>query len=345
MSYNVQDVTSLHNAESYKFKCVSVFFMYSSFICVPNGMPIPLDEDLLKKLPILEPDAPEEINKLVEFQLQYRDIRAVDLYNSNKILEGIVMICPYFLSYLVNPFLAIMEKFASTQNKKQWEIRPILPAKVDHVSYKRNKCSDWLDNQPPRLVLYVFFGSSTTFSDKEVMELMMGLERSKQKFVWVFRDGERGNIFSEEARRFELPDGFEERIEGFRLVVREWAPQLEILAHSSTGGFMSHCGWNSCIECITAGVPMAAWAMHSEQPPNAFFVTEILKTGLLVREWKKHEELVTASAIENVTRKLMASEEGDKIRKRAEELGASVRESRERRCFSTGVIFFHCSYY
>ena len=92
MSYNVQDVTSLHNAESYIFKCVSVFFMYSSFICVPNGMPIPLDEDLLKKLPKLEPDAPEEINKLVDFQLQYRDIRAGDLYNSNKLLEGFALI-------------------------------------------------------------------------------------------------------------------------------------------------------------------------------------------------------------------------------------------------------------
>ncbi|XP_049354076.1 zeatin O-xylosyltransferase-like [Solanum verrucosum] len=317
MSYNVQDVISLHNAESYIFNCVSVFCMYSSFICVPNGMPIPLDEDLLKKLPKLGPDAPEEIKKLVDFQLQYRDIRAGDLYNSNKLLEG--------------TSLDLMEKFASTQNKKQWAIGPIfLAAKVDHVSDKRNKCLDWLDNQPPRSVLYVSFGSSTTFSDKEVMELAMGLERSKQKFVWVLRDGDRGNIFSEEARRFELPDGFEERVEGVGLVVREWAPQLEILAHSSTGGFMSHCGWNSCIECITAGVPMAAWAMHSEQPLNAFFVTEILKTGLLVREWKNHEELVTASAIEEVVRKLMASEEGDELRKRAEELGAAVRVSIEK---------------
>ena len=93
---------------------------------------------------------------------------------------------------------------------------------------------------------------------------------------------------------------------------------------------MSHCKWNFCIECITMGVPMAAWAMHSEQPLNAFFVTEILKTGLVVRDWKKHEEIVTASAIENVVRKLMASEEGDEIRKRAEELGAAVRESIEK---------------
>ncbi|XP_060186336.1 zeatin O-glucosyltransferase-like [Lycium barbarum] len=316
MSYNVQDVSSLHNAESYIFNCVSVFFMYCCFICIPKGMPIPLDEDLLKKLPSLEADAPEEINKLVTFQLQYKDIRAGDLYNSNKVLEG--------------TSLDLMAQFASTQNKKQWAIGPILPTKLDHVSDKRNKCLDWLDNQPPRSVLYVSFGSSTTFSDEEIKELAMGLERSKQKFVWVLRDADRGDIFTGKARRFELPEGFEERVKGVGLVVREWAPQLEILAHSSTGGFMSHCGWNSCIESITMGVPMAAWSMHSEQPINAFFVTEILKIGLIVREWEKREELVSASTIENVVRKLMASEEGDETRKRSEELGKAVRESTEK---------------
>ncbi|KAM3280768.1 hypothetical protein P3S67_027788 [Capsicum chacoense] len=88
MSYNVQDVCSLHNAESYVFNCVSVFFMYCSFVCIPNGLPIPLDKDLLKKVPKLEADAPDEINKLVDFQLQFRDIGAGDLYNSNKVLEG-----------------------------------------------------------------------------------------------------------------------------------------------------------------------------------------------------------------------------------------------------------------
>ncbi|KAK6791279.1 hypothetical protein RDI58_010360 [Solanum bulbocastanum] len=58
----------------------------------------------------------------------------------------------------------------------------------------------------------------------------------------------------------------------------------------------------------------------------SLIVMEILKTGLLIRKWKKHEELVTTSAIENVVRKLMASEEGDEIRKRAKKLGAAVRE-------------------
>ncbi|KAM3281140.1 hypothetical protein P3S67_028160 [Capsicum chacoense] len=157
----------------------------------------------------------------------------------------------------------------------------------------------------------------------------MGLEQSKQRFLWVLRDADRGDVFTGEDRKIELPEGFEERVEEIGLVVREWAPQPEILAHSSTGGFMSHCGWNSCIESITMGVPIAAWPMHGDQPSNSFLVTEVLRIGLIVREWEKREELVSASSIENVVRKLMASEEGDAIRKRAEELGEVVRCSTE----------------
>ncbi|KAF3635987.1 Zeatin O-glucosyltransferase [Capsicum annuum] len=182
-----------------------------------------------------------------------------------------------------------------------------------------------VEQQPPISAFYISFGTSTTFSDREVMELAMVLEHSKQKFKWVLREADRGDIFTGEARKLELPEGFEERVKRVGLVMREWVPQPEILAHPSTGGFMSLCGWNSCIESITMGVPIAAWPMLSDQPMNSFLVTKILKISLIVREWEKREELVSASTIENLVRKLMASEEGDVIRKRAEELGVAVR--------------------
>ncbi|KAL0339695.1 UNVERIFIED_CONTAM: Zeatin O-xylosyltransferase [Sesamum radiatum] len=111
------------------------------------------------------------------------------------------------------------------------------------------------------------------------------------------------------------------------MVVRDWAPQLQILAHKSTGGFMSHCGWNSCFESLLTGVPVAAWPMHSDQPLNALFLTRVLKTGLVVREWVERKELVTASVIKNVVERLMASEEGVEIRKGAEELSAAIKLS------------------
>ena len=93
---------------------------------------------------------------------------------------------------------------------------------------------------------------------------------------------------------------------------------------------MSHCGRNSLIMGITMGVPIGVWPIHTNQPINGFLVTDILKVGLLVRDWGKREEVVSASTIQNVVRKLMASEEGDTIRKRAEELGEAVRQSTEK---------------
>ncbi|CAN4089885.1 unnamed protein product [Withania somnifera] len=315
MSYNVQDVTSLPNAESYIFNCVSAFTL-CCFLCLRIGKSVQLGEELLKKLPSLDGVMPDEFWDFTASQSPYVDIRSGDIFNTSRVAEA--------------KFLDLLAQVGSEQNKKQWAIGPILPTKLDHISNRNDICLEWLNKQPPRSVLYVCFGTTTSFSYREIKELAIGLEQSNQKFIWVLRDADRGDIFTREARRVELPEGFEERVKEVGLVVREWAPQPEILAHSSTGGFMSHCGWNSCIESITMGVPIAAWPMHGDQPNNGFLVTELLKIGLIVREWEKHGELVSASTIENVVRKLMASEEGDAIRKRAEELGEAVRRSTEK---------------
>ncbi|KAM3280763.1 zeatin O-glucosyltransferase-like [Capsicum chacoense] len=307
MSFHVQDVSSLPNAESYVFNCISAFNLYSC-ICFLSGKSVQLGEELLEKLPSLEGTAPDEAGKFIALHSPYMDIRSGDIHNTSKVIEG-----------------EFVDMLAQVESKQQWAIGPILTTKVGCISNRNDICLEWLRKQPPRSVLYVSFGTTNTFSDREVTELAMGLEQSKQKFLWVLRDADRADIFRGKARRVELPEGFEERIKEVGLVVREWAPQPEILAHSSTGGFMSHCGWNSCIESITMGVPIAAWPMHGDQPRNGFLVTEVLKIGLIVREWEKREELVSASTIENVARKLMASEEGDAIRKRAQELGEAVR--------------------
>ncbi|KAF3619600.1 Zeatin O-glucosyltransferase [Capsicum annuum] len=313
MSYNVQDVSTFPNAESYKFNCFSAFTAYC-LICLFLRIPGQHEEELLKKLPSFEGIMTDEARDFSAAQLPYYNVRSGDIHNTSKVIEG------KYLDLLAEIY----------QNKKQWAIGPIIPINRDHISNRNNMCLEWLNKQLPKSVLYISFGTTTTFSDGEIKELAMGLEQSKQKFIWVLRDADRGDIFTGGARRVELPEGFEERVKEVGLVVREWAPQPEILAHSSTGGFMSHCGWNSCMESITMGVPIAAWPMHSDQPRNGFLMTEMLKVGLTVREWEKREELVSASTIENVVRKLMASEEGDAIRRRAEEMGEAVRRSIEK---------------
>ncbi|KAJ0611007.1 putative trans-zeatin O-beta-D-glucosyltransferase [Helianthus annuus] len=149
---------------------------------------------------------------------------------------------------------------------------------------------------------------------------------SDQKFVWVVREADKGDVFSDDIIRVKLPEGFEDRVKDRGLVVREWAPQLDILAHPSIGGFMSHCGWNSCIESMSMGVPIVAWPMHSDQPNNAILVTNILKIGFLVKDWCRREEVVASAAVEKAVRKLMGTNEGEEMRKRAVALGREVRK-------------------
>ncbi|KAL3819783.1 hypothetical protein ACJIZ3_005688 [Penstemon smallii] len=315
MAVVVQDVASIPNAESYVFHCLSAFYQFS-FDWESKGIPFPIE--LPKELPSSEGCITDEILSFAALQMEPLKYRAGDIYNTCRLIEA--------------PYLDLLASKDETGNRKRWAIGPILPTKLSLANKSDDgklKCLEWLDKQEAKSVIYVSFGTTTSLSDEQIEELALGLEQSKQRFLWVLRDADKGNIFDGEVRRAKLPDGYEERVEGVGMVVRDWAPQPEILAHPSTGGFMSHCGWNSCIESIKMGVPIAAWPMHSDQSTNTIFVTDILKIGFVVREWTQREELVKASTIANVVRRLMASEEGNEIRKRAEELGANLRQATE----------------
>ncbi|CAJ1967621.1 unnamed protein product [Sphenostylis stenocarpa] len=46
-------------------------------------------------------------------------------------------------------------------------------------------------------------------------KIATGLEQSKQKFIWVLRDADKGEILDEsEAKEHELPNRFDERVKG-----------------------------------------------------------------------------------------------------------------------------------
>lgn len=311
MAFVVQDVASIPNVESYGFNCISVFSQ-AAFIYERMGKPLPFE--LPKEVPLFEGCSSDEILAFAALQYDPLKYRAGDIYNTCRLMEG--------------PYLDLLADKDIVGDKKSWAIGPIIPPNIP-LRENPPKCLQWLDQQEPKSVIYVSFGTTTSLSDEEIKELALGLEQSRQKFIWVLRDADKGDIFTGDSRRAELPKGFEERVEGVGIVVRDWAPQPEILSHPATGGFMSHCGWNSCMESVTMGVPIAAWPMHSDQPRNAFLISEILKVGIVVREWGPNKELLKASSIENVVKRLMASEEGEEIRKRAEKLGVAIRRATE----------------
>ncbi|KAH6794590.1 hypothetical protein C2S52_005067 [Perilla frutescens var. hirtella] len=314
MAFVVQDVASILNSESYAFNCISAFSNIS-FIWGYQGKPFPVEHP--KELPPFEGLISDEVMYFLALQSEPLSYRAGDIYNICRLIE--------------EPYMEVLQSEEVSGNRKSWAIGPMLPtvstSSISNQPEREHKCLEWLDKQEPKSVIYVSFGTTVSLSDEQINELAHGLERSKVRFLWVLRDADKGDVFHGEVRRAELPEGFEERVGGEGMVVRDWAPQPQILAHASTGGFMSHCGWNSCLESITMGVPIAAWPMHSDQPMNTALITDILKISIVVREWKQRSEMVKASTIENVVKRLMASSEGDEMRKRAEELGATVKRA------------------
>ncbi|XP_049391382.1 UDP-glycosyltransferase 92A1-like, partial [Solanum stenotomum] len=101
------------------------------------------------------------------------------------------------------------------------------------------ECISWLNEHPERSVLYISFGSQNTISTSQMMALAMGLEESERPFIWVVRPPI-GFDIKGEFRSEWLPKGFQERVSKSQkgLLVKSWAPQLQILSHSSTGAFL-----------------------------------------------------------------------------------------------------------
>ncbi|KAL8539243.1 hypothetical protein ACS0TY_001028 [Phlomoides rotata] len=56
--------------------------------------------------------------------------------------------------------------------------------------------------------------------------------------------------------------------------------RLQILKYEGVKGFLSHYGWNSVIESISAGVLILVLPFMVEQHTNAKFVVEELDAGL-----------------------------------------------------------------
>nr|GEV53974.1 zeatin O-glucosyltransferase-like [Tanacetum cinerariifolium] len=89
---------------------------------------------------------------------------------------------------------------------------------------------------------------------------------------------------------------------------------------------MSHCGWSSCIESISIGVPMAIWPMHSDQPRNAVLITKVLGIGVVVKDWEHTDVFVRYVVVKEAVEKLMGSKEGEEMRKSAAKLGDNIKK-------------------
>ena len=234
-----------------------------------------------------------------------------------------------------------IESFEHITGKKVWTVGPMclcnqdinaMAARGNKASMDEAQCLRWLDLMKPGSVTFVSFGSLACTAPRQLVELGLGLEASKKPFVWVIKAGDKFPQVEEW-----LAEGFEERVKDRGLIIRGWAPQVLILWHKAIGGFMTHCGWNSTIEGICAGIPMITWPHFAEQFVNERLVVDVLKTGVeigvkAVTQWgqEQTEVTVTRDAVEKAVSKLMdGGEAAEEMRTRAKEFGVKARKALE----------------
>ncbi|KAI3972992.1 hypothetical protein MKX01_019650 [Papaver californicum] len=231
-------------------------------------------------------------------------------------------------------------------SKPIWTVGPLLPSfllqgnknSVSVVSHSRTgkefgispeSCIEWLNLHKPSSVLYISFGSESAISASNMKELALGLEKSGKSFIWILRPPSEFDIKSEFKTEW-LPEGFVERTSGSNkgLLVKKWAPQLEILSHKSTGAFLSHCGWNSVLESLSQGVPIIGWPMGAEQAFNSKMMGE--EMGVSVQLANGNEGQVLSDDVQKVIEEVMNSSKGKEMRKKAtmiaEKITAAMRE-------------------
>ncbi|GKV41124.1 hypothetical protein SLEP1_g48696 [Rubroshorea leprosula] len=166
------------------------------------------------------------------------------------------------------------------------------------------ECLRWLDSKEPNSVVYVNFGSITVMTSNQLIEFAWGLANSNQTFLWIIRP----DLVVGDAAIL-LPE-FVAKTKN-RGLLSTWCAQEQVLSHPAIGGFLTHSGWNSTLESISAGVPMICWPFFAEQQTNCRFCCTEWEIGMEINSDVKRDE------VERLVRELMEEEKGREMKKKA----------------------------
>ncbi|KAL5227962.1 hypothetical protein ABZP36_016227 [Zizania latifolia] len=243
---------------------------------------------------------------------------------------------------LFNSFIELepdyVEHYNTTLGRRAWLLGPLaLSGKgmavrgTSRLSPDADGCLRWLDEKAARSVVYLSFGTLSRLLAAELREIARALQLSGKNFLWI--------ITREDTDASEwMPEGFAELMaRGDRgLIIRGWAPQVLILNHPAVGGFVTHCGWNSVLEAVSATVPMVTWPRYTDQFYNEKLVVEMLKVGVGVgaRDFASmmdaRRQVIDGEVIaEAIDRVMGEGEEGEAIRKKINELREKARSAVE----------------
>ncbi|KAJ0960850.1 hypothetical protein J5N97_003290 [Dioscorea zingiberensis] len=217
---------------------------------------------------------------------------------------------------IVNSFSAVEREYTKLfetfyrHGARAWLVGP-LSLLSPKTPADEGDCLRWLEGKKRNSVVYVSFGTQTHLKAEQMEEVAQGMRDSECEYLWVVRDAS-----------WTPPEWIGERGK----IVR-WAPQRAVLQHEAVGGFVSHCGWNSVLESMVAGVPVLTWPMIAEQSLNAKMIVDELEAGLILRKGAGGDGMVGREEIREGVRELMVGEKGRRVRERMEELGRMAREA------------------
>ncbi|XP_058076779.1 UDP-glycosyltransferase 73C3-like [Magnolia sinica] len=315
-----------------------------SLLCMRNVHHYKSHEDIASEVqPIAVPGLPHQI-EIPKFQLPLGIADKSDFQEiSDKFRAGDSKSYGVVVNSFAESDNECIEYYGKEMGKKVWTVGPVSlcnkemsdkAVRGNKASINEHECLSWLNSRKPKSVVYVCYGSLGRFTPSQWIQIGLGLEASNRPFVWVIRD-----IVKLVKIEEWLSNGFEEMIKDRGLIIRGWAPQLLILSHPAIGGFLTHCGWNSTLEGICAGIPMLSWPLFGEQFLNEKLIVQFLRIGVDlgifrgVVKWEpdeNNEVLVEMEVVKKAVERLMdEGREGEERRKRARELGEKARLAME----------------
>ncbi|OMO79150.1 UDP-glucuronosyl/UDP-glucosyltransferase [Corchorus capsularis] len=223
----------------------------------------------------------------------------------NDTLNAIVSAMPGIPVYSIGPLHLIADQIIQDNKLNQigsnlWKEEP--------------DCVQWLDSKEPNSVVYVNFGSVVVMAPENLIEFAWGIANSKKQFLWIVRP----DLVKSEVASF-LPEFISEIKD--RGMITSWCAQEQVLKHPSIGGFISHMGWNSTIESLSAGVPMLCLPFFADQLTSCKVACTKWGTGMEISSDVKRDQ------VEMLVRELMDGEKGIEMKANALEWKKKAEEA------------------
>ncbi|KAK2972110.1 hypothetical protein RJ640_013844 [Escallonia rubra] len=185
-----------------------------------------------------------------------------------------------------------------TKLKKVLSVGPSTLTSSSPSKPDESGCLPWLDKHKAASVAYISFGTILVPPPSELAALAEAIEASGVPYLWSLPD----------HSRHHLPQGFVERTSTRGMIV-SWAPQLQVLAHTSVGIHITHSGWNSVLESISYAVPMICRPFFADNMLNCRMVEDVWEIGVRVEDG-----ILTKSGTMKAIEHLLSNDKGKKLK-------------------------------